>query len=150
VVGADTKFQPVYVEDVARAAEAAVTRADVAGVYELGGPDVETFRALMGQMLAVVRRRRLVLNIPFGIARIVAFFAELGQTLSLGIVKAPITADQVKNLRHDNVVSDGARGLADLGIDPVAMESVLPDYLWRFRPSGQYDAIKESAKNLRA
>ena len=56
----------------------------------------------------------------------------------------------MKNLRHDNVVSEGARGFAELGIEPVAMESVLPDYLWRFRPSGQYDAIKESAKNLRA
>ncbi len=150
VVGADTKFQPVYVEDVARAAEAAVIRDDVTGVYELGGPDVDTFRELMAQMLHVIRRRRLVLNMPFGIARIVAFFAGLGQTLTLGIVQAPITADQVKNLRHDNVVGEGARGFAELGIEPVAMESVLPDYLWRFRPSGQYDAIKESAKNLRA
>ena len=104
----------------------------------------------MAQMLQVIRRRRLVLNVPFGIARIVAALAGLGQTLSLGIVKAPITGDQVKNLRHDNVVSEGARGFAELGIEPVAMESVLPDYLWRFRPSGQYDAIKESAKNLRA
>ncbi len=150
VVGADTKFQPVYVEDVARAAEVALTRTDVAGVYELGGPDVNTFRALMEQMLHVIRRRRMVLNMPFGIARIVAFFAGLVQTLSLGIIKAPITADQVANLRHDNVVSASARGFAELGIEPIAMESVLPDYLWRFRPSGQYDAIKESARNLRA
>ena len=73
----------------------------------------------------------------------------LGEIASLGIVKAPITADQVINLRVDNVVSDGAKGFADLGIEPTAMEAVLPDYLWRFRPSGQYAAIKDSAKNMR-
>ena len=61
----------------------------------------------------------------------------------------PVTRDQVANLAVDNVVSDGAKGFADLGITPTAMMAVLPDYLWRFRPSGQYDAIKESAKNLR-
>jgi hypothetical protein len=69
--------------------------------------------------------------------------------LSLGLVRGPITADQVKNLRIDNVVSDGAQSFEALGITPTAMEAVLPDYLWRFRPSGQYDAIKESAKNLK-
>jgi hypothetical protein len=69
--------------------------------------------------------------------------------LSLGLVRGPITADQVKNLRIDNVVSDGAQGFEVLGITPTAMEAILPDYLWRFRPSGQFDAIKESAKNLR-
>ena len=150
VVGADTLFQPVYVEDVARAAEAALTRDVTPGVYELGGPDVRSFRALMTIMLDVIRRRRSVLNIPFFAANIMAFGLELGQTLSLGLVRAQITRDQVRNLRRDNIVSEGAMGLADLGIVPVAMESVLPDYLWRFRPSGQYDAIKESAKNLRA
>ena len=56
---------------------------------------------------------------------------------------------QVKNLRRDNIVSDGARGFAELGITPQALEAILPEYLWRFRPSGQYDAIKESAQNLR-
>ncbi len=60
-----------------------------------------------------------------------------------------LTRDQVRSLRHDNVVSEDAKGLADLGIKPVALEAVLPDYLWRYRPSGQYDAIKDSAKNLR-
>jgi hypothetical protein len=64
-------------------------------------------------------------------------------------VRGPVTADQVKNLAVDNVVEDGAQGFAALGITPTAMESILPDYLYRFRPSGQYDAIKESAKNLK-
>ena len=150
VVGADTLFQPVYVEDVARAAEAALTRDVTPGVYELGGPDVRSFRQLMTTMLDVIRRRRAVLNIPFFAANIIAFGLEAVQVLSLGLVRAQITRDQVRNLRRDNVVSADAMGFADLGIVPVAMESILPDYLWRFRPSGQYDAIKESAKNLRA
>ncbi len=148
VVGADTKFQPVYVDDVAAAAVMAVT-SKVQGVYELGGPDVRTFRALMSEMLTIVRRRRLILNIPFGIAKLMAFGFKIAQTLSLGIIQAPVTYDQVKGLMVDNVVADGARGFADLGIRPTAMGAVLPDYLYRYRPSGQYDAIKESAKNLR-
>ncbi|WP_458792027.1 complex I NDUFA9 subunit family protein [Yoonia sp. MH D7] len=148
VIGADTKFQPVYVDDVAAAAVMAVT-GNAHGVYELGGPDVRTFRALMTDMLAIVRRRRLVLNIPFGLAKVMAFGFRIAQTLSLGIIKAPITGDQIMGLAVDNVVSDGARGFADLGIRPTAMGAVLPDYLYRYRPTGQYDAIKESAKNLR-
>lgn len=150
VVGADTRFQPVYVDDVAKAAVMGATGEAKPGIYELGGPEVASFRKLMQQMLSVIRRRRLIVNIPFGIASGMAWVMELIQTASLGIVPAQITKDQVKSLRSDNVVGDGASGFADLGISPVAVESVLPDYLWRFRPAGQYEAIKESAKNLRA
>lgn len=149
VVGADTKFQPVWVDDVAQAAVKAIVGEVASGTYELGGPAVATFRELMGTMLTVIHRRRLVLNVPFGIANLIATFGGIGQALSLGIVKAPITKDQVKNLRVDNVVSEGAQGFEALGIVPTNMEAVLPDYLWRFRPSGQYDAIKDSAKNLK-
>ncbi len=149
IVGADTKFQPVWVDDVAQAAVVAATGRAAAGIYELGGPDVATFRDLMAQMLRVIDRRRLVINLPFGIAKIVAGVLGAVQSLSLGIVKAPVTTDQVKNLSKDNVVSAQARGFADLGIVPTDLEAVLPDYLWRFRPSGQYDAIKKSAKNLK-
>ena len=74
---------------------------------------------------------------------------RVAEVVSLGIVKAPITKDQIANLRVDNVVADDARGFGVFGIKPAAMEAILPDYLWRFRPSGQYAAIKESAKNLR-
>ncbi len=150
VVGANTKFQAVYVDDVAKAAEMGVTGEAVPGIYELGGPDVNTFRELMQQMLGVIRRRRLILNIPFWKAGILAGLMEFVQTISLGLIPPQLTRDQVKSLRLDNVVSDGAKGFADLGIDPVATEAVLPDYLWRFRPAGQYEAIKESADNLRA
>lgn len=149
VVGADTRFQPVYVDDVAQAAEVALTRQVEPGAYELGGPEVANFRSLMQTMLKVVHRRRAIVNIPFFFARIMGFMFDMMNILSLGLIPAQITRDQVRNLAHDNVVSEGAMGFAELGITPVAMEAVLPDYLWRFRPSGQYDAIKNSAKNLR-
>ena len=149
VVGAETKFQPVYVDDVAAAAVMGV-QGKASGIYELGGPDVHTFRELMGEMLKIVRRRRLVLNIPFWAAKLMAFGFRVGRTLSLGLVRGPMTKDQVINLAIDNVVSEDAQGFDALGMTPTAMEVILPDYLWRFRPSGQYDAIKESAKNLKA
>lgn len=149
VIGADTRFQPVYVEDVAQAAVQGVTGAAAPGVYELGGPEVATFRELMQHMLEVVHRRRLILNVPFFMASLMGLGFDMLQKLSLGILhNHMITRDQVKNLRNDNVVSEGVRGFADLGIAPTSFRSVLPDYLWRFRPSGQYDAIKDSAKNL--
>lgn len=149
VVGAETKFQPVYVDDVAKAAVEGVEGRAAPGIYELGGPDVNSFRELMQQMLGVIRRRRLIINIPFVLAGPMAMLIEWAHMLSLGIVPRMITRDQVTSLREDNVVSEGARGFAELGITPVSLEAVLPDYLWRFRPSGQYSAIKESAKNLR-
>ncbi len=149
VVGAETKFQPVYVDDVAQAAVKGVL-GEASGTYELGGPDVATFRELMGEMLTVINRRRLVLNMPFWVARIIAGLLDFGSMLTGGLISNTIlTGDQVKSLRHDNVVAEGARGLADLGIAPTPIHAVLPDYLWRFRPSGQYEAIKASAKNLR-
>lgn len=149
VVGAETRFQPVYVDDVAKAACLAITGKAKPGVYELGGPDVATFRELMQHMLDVIRRRRLILNIPFFAARIMGGVFDFASTVSGGLIPAMVTRDQVKNLRTDNVVADGAKGFADLGIKPVALEAVLHDYLWRFRPSGQYSQIKESARNLR-
>lgn len=149
-IGAETKFQPVYVDDVAAAAVKGVL-GEAHGIYELGGPEVSTFRELLEMMLGVIQRRRLILNIPFPIARVMAFGFDVLEMVTLGLVKNPAaTRDQVKNLRVDNVVAEGAKGLADLGINPTAMEAVLPEYLWRFRPSGQYAAIKNSALNLRA
>ncbi|HEV8036016.1 complex I NDUFA9 subunit family protein [Yoonia sp.] len=150
VIGAETKFQPVYVDDVAAAAVKGVLGQAEGGVYELGGPDVHSFRELMQLMLGIIRRRRLIVNTPFWMARIMAAVFGIVRKLSLGLIKGPVTKDQVINLGVDNVVSMDAKGFAALGLQPTAMEAVLPDYLWRFRPSGQYDAIKESAKNLKA
>lgn len=150
IVGGDTKFQPVFVDDVAAAAEAVLTGAAPAGVYELGGPEVKTLKGLVQNMLGVIQRRRLVLNMPFFVGRIMGFGFDMMQTFSLGLIPNSIlTRDQVRLLRHDNVVSEGARGLADLGISPTPYEAVTPDYLWRFRPSGEFASIKESAKKLR-
>jgi NADH dehydrogenase len=150
VVGAGTRFQPVHVDDVAQAAVKGVLGEAKPGVYELGGPDVATFRALMGQMLGVIHRRRLILNMPFWVARIMATLLDAAQGVTLGLFHNSIlTRDQVTGLRRDTVVGEGARGFAALGITPVTMEAVLPDYLWPFRPSGQYDAIKASARNLK-
>ncbi|EPX77538.1 complex I NDUFA9 subunit family protein [Litoreibacter arenae] len=149
VVGADTKFQPVYVDDVAQAATKAVLGEAKPGIYELGGPEVATFRDLMQTMLDMVRRRRLIVNIPFFIAGIMGSAFDLVNKISFGLINGPLTRDQVRNLKRDNVVAEDAMTFADLGIRRTALEAIIPDYLWRFRPSGQYDAIKESARNLR-
>lgn len=150
VVGANTRFQPVHVDDVAQAAVMAVNGGAAPGVYELGGPEVDTFRGLMARMLKVIQRRRAVVNIPFLVARIMGFAFDMVQAVTLGLIEnRMITRDQVRNLARDNVVSPTARGFAELGITPTAMEAVLPEYLWRYRRSGQYAAIKASAKNIK-
>jgi NADH dehydrogenase len=150
VVGAGTRFQPVYVDDVARAAVKGVLGQAAPGIYELGGPEVATFRDLMSRMLRVIRRRRLIINVPFWIATAMAGIFDGLQTITMGLFhNGLLTRDQVRNLRRDNVVSEGRKTFADLGIDPVAMESVLDEYLWPYRPSGQYAGIKESADRLR-
>ncbi len=151
IVGADTLFQPVYVDDVAAAAQAALLGQAKAGLYELGGPDVKTFRDWMRQMLGIIHRRRLILNIPFFFAGIMATGFDVMQAMTLGLIKNwMITRDQVKSLRVNNVADPALGGFAQLGIKPTSADAVLPEYLWRFRPSGQYDAIKNSAKNLKA
>ena len=149
VPGTETRFQPVFVDDVAAAAAMGVEGTAPAGIYELGGPEVKTFRALLEDMLAVIERRRLILGLPFGLAKFMAWWFDLWQKLSGGLIKAPLTVDQVKSLADDNVVAEGAKGFEDLGIDTTAMAAVLPGYLYRFRVSGQYAAIKSSAKNLK-
>lgn len=148
VIGAETRFQPVYVDDVARAAVIGVSTGK-SGRYSLGGPDIESFRELMQRMLGVVRRRRLIINIPFWMGHVMGFSFDLLNKISLGLIKGPVTRDQVRNLAIDNLVPEDQPGFEELGIEPVSMDAVLPSYLWRFRPSGQYDAIKESARNLR-
>lgn len=150
VFGGASRFQPVYVEDVAAAAVLGATGAAAPGIYELGGPDVKTFADLVRDTLGVVNRRRLVLPLPNLIGRIIALVGDVTQAVTLGLVENKLlTGDQLKNLARDNVVSEGAKTLADLGITPASYAAVLPDYLWPYRPSGQFDAIKASAKNLR-
>ncbi|WP_170481224.1 complex I NDUFA9 subunit family protein [Ruegeria arenilitoris] len=150
LVGAETRFQPVYVDDVAWAAVKGVLGEADAGVYELGGPEVKTFRALMQQMLDVIHRRRVVVGMPFWAARIMAGVLDIVKFVSFQLFPNNIlTRDQVRNLRRDNIISNNAKGFDDLGIEPAALDSILPEYLWKYRPSGQYDDIQNSAKNMR-
>ena len=151
LIGADTRFQPVFVDDVAKAAEAALVGSVRKGIYELGGPEIKNFRELMIVMLKIIKRRRLIINTPRLIAKLMAFSLSTLQMLTLGLFKnSIITSDQIENLGVDNIVSEKAKGFETLNIDPLDMGSILPEYLWRYRPSGQYDAIKDSAKNLRS
>ena len=149
LVGADTRFQPVFVDDVAAAAVKGVT-GEASGVYELGGPDVGTLRDFVDEMLEVIYRKRIVINLPFWVAHLMALGCDLTQSILMGLIENKVlTRDQVKLLKEDNVVSEGAQTLEDLGIKPTNAASILPNYLWRYRPTGQYDAIKDSAKNLK-
>lgn len=137
--GGQTEFQPVYVDDVADAIVEVLTRGDGAGeTYELGGPGVYTFKELMQIMLDEIQRGRLLAPIPFPIAKLIGFFGEA--TGHLPFVDPVLTRDQVRLLKHDNVVSnDGSvKTLSDLSIEPTALESILPDYMVRFRKYGQF------------
>jgi NADH dehydrogenase len=149
VIGGRTRFQPVYVDDVAQAAVMGVLGQAKPGVYELGGPDAASFRDLMVRMLGVIRRRRLVLDIPLWLGRIMGGAFDALSAVTLGLVKGPVTLDQARSLARDNVVTGRTMTFADLGIAPTSMEAILPEYLWRFRPSGQYEVMTESAKRLR-
>lgn len=150
LVGAETKFQPVYVDDVAAAAAMAAAGEAEPGLYELGGPGVHSFRDLIDMMLKETRRRRLVLPVPGFAGRIIASVLGAVETASFGLVpNRQITLDQIALLGADNVVSPGARGFGAFGLAPVSVESVIGEYLWAYRPAGQFEAITESAGRLK-
>ncbi|HWK15747.1 MAG TPA: complex I NDUFA9 subunit family protein [Rhizobiaceae bacterium] len=133
--GGHTRFQPVYVADVAEAIARAVDGEVAGGIYELGGPEALTFRECMERMLATIDRKRWLVPVPWFIARL--------QGAILGLLPSPLlTSDQVKLLETDNVVSAEAerdgRTLTGLGIRPKSIESILPSYLWTYRPAGQF------------
>ena len=151
MVGGGTRFQPVYADDVAEAAARGATGEAEPGIYELGGPRAYTFRELMALMLKTIHRRRLLVNVPFGMARIMARILGFVETVSFGLIpNRMLTVDQVRQLSRDNVVAEDARGFEALGIQPTSVESVIESYLYSYRPSGQYDRITRSARNLKA
>ncbi|MCY4031193.1 MAG: complex I NDUFA9 subunit family protein [Hyphomicrobiales bacterium] len=134
--GGRTRFQPIFVEDVARAVVIALERNDTNGkTFELGGSEILSFRQLLEKMLKTIERKRIFLPMPFFIAAIMARCTEW-------IPYAPLTADQLRMLRIDNIVSDEAiaqhRDCKALGIDPYPLQAVLPSYLARFRPAGEF------------
>lgn len=137
LVGADTRMQPVYVGDVAQAvAKAVAGEAQPGRIYELGGPEVLTFREIVELILRVIERKRMLLPLPFGLAKMQASILQFAP----GPLK--LTPDQVVLLRGDNVVSDEAKKngltLEGLGITPDSLEAIAPQYLWRFRATGQF------------
>ncbi|GJE18102.1 complex I NDUFA9 subunit family protein [Methylobacterium marchantiae] len=145
LAGAGTRFQPVFVGDVAEAVARAVDgQAEAGRVYELGGPEVETLDALVRYMLKTTMRRRLVVDLPKPLAMLQARVIETIDTLSLGLLpdSLKLTRDQVTLLQTDNVVSEAAkaegRTLDGLGILPSAMAAIVPGYLWTFRKAGQF------------
>ncbi|MGH7122574.1 MAG: complex I NDUFA9 subunit family protein [Acetobacteraceae bacterium] len=130
VICGQTRMQPVYVADVADAVMAALGQAGAAGLtYELGGPQVFTFREILQYVLRETDRQRPLIPVPAVLARLQALVAER-------LPGKPLTRDQLLLLAHDNIVSAGAPGLADLGITPTPVELVVPQYLRRFRPGG--------------
>ncbi|MGF6229710.1 uncharacterized protein YbjT (DUF2867 family) [Inquilinus ginsengisoli] len=130
--GGTTKFQPVYVQDVAAAVVACLEQDGAAGqTYELGGPRVYSFRELMELTLKQTGRKKRLVSLSWGMA---AFEAKLFSLLP----KPPLTPDQVLQLKIDNVVAPGAKTLADLGIQPTPAELILPSYLDRYRPGGRF------------
>jgi len=133
--GGHTRFQPVFVGDVAAAIVAALSSEGARGkTYELGGPMTYSFRELLEIICRETGRKRLLLPLPFGLAMFKSFFLQL-------MPKPLLTPDQVRLLRNDNVVSPTALTLADLGITPNSVEAEVPNYLWRFRAKGEYADI---------
>lgn len=139
LVGGDTKFQPVYVGDVAEAIARSVDGNVEGGkIYELGGPQVLSFRQCMEEMLVTIGRKRLLLPVPFPIASL------MGSVLGI-LPGRMLTRDQVTMLKSDNVVGDDAakegRTLPGIGIQPKSTDAILPSYLWRYRPAGQFTKL---------
>ena len=135
--GGGTRFQPVFVGDVAAAIAAAVADPAAAGrTYELGGPDVFTLRELMRMTLDQIQRERLLLPLPWPVA---GLLGKLGDLASVLPVAPPITSDQVEQLKRDNVADRALPGLAALGVSaPTRVEAVIPTYLYRYRRGGQF------------
>ena len=138
MVGADTRFQPVYAGDVGAAvAEVMKPAREAEGrTYELGGPGVYTMRELMEIMLHDIQRRRALLPVPMAVAGLIGALGDLQAKLLP--FPPPLTSDQVKLLGRDNVVDPAMPGLGELGVEATAVEAVLPTYLWRFRSGGQF------------
>jgi uncharacterized protein YbjT (DUF2867 family) len=131
--GGKTKFQPVFVGDVADAILKCIQDPATRGrLYELGGPGIYSFKELLELMLRETHRKRLLVPVPFAIGMLQATFLQL-------LPNPLLTRDQVRLLKTDSVVSPGALTLRDLGIEPDSLEAILPSYLWRFRREGQFD-----------
>lgn len=149
VGGGETRFQPVFVGDVAEAVARAVDGDLAAGrIYELGGPEVRTFRELIAYVCEVTGRKRLLAPLPWPLANLQAGALEIADKLTFGLLPDAIkmTRDQVTLLKSNNVVSEVAkaegRTLEGMGITPTSIEAIVPGYLWRYRKSGQFESAR--------
>jgi uncharacterized protein YbjT (DUF2867 family) len=134
--GGDTRFQPVYVGDVAEAVARTLADPSTAGrTYELGGPEILTLRQILELVNAETRRERGLVPLPWPVASAVGLLSE---PLSWVGLAPPLTRDQVTMMKTDNVVASGAAGLSDLGIAATGLEAIAPTYLWRYRDGGQF------------
>ena len=142
MLGTTASSQRLPPDVAAAVVEAVEGRAKPGGIYELGGPEVRTFKEILEFVLATIDRKRMLVPLPFALAEVQAWFLQF-------LPKPPLTPDQVELLKSDNVVSEAAkrdgRTLEGLGITPVAMEAVAPTYLWRFRKTGQFDLKRNAA-----
>lgn len=128
--GGKTKFQPVYVQDVVAAIMHCLATKNTGGnIYELGGPHVYSFKELLQITMRETHRDRAFMPLPMGLAKFKAFFLQY-------LPKPPLTPDQVEALKSDNIVDKKALGFKDLGLEPVALEVIVPDYLVQYRPGG--------------
>tara|TARA_B100000586_G_scaffold226705_1_gene174578 strand:+ start:267 stop:1205 length:939 start_codon:yes stop_codon:yes gene_type:complete len=130
--GGKTKFAPIYCVDVGKAiAKALELKNKETKIYELGGPKNYSFRELMEILLNLIKKKRLFINIPFNIAKFQSYFLQM-------LPNPVLTVDQVELLKYDNIVSGNHPALKDLGIEGKTIESVLPEYIYRFRTYGQF------------
>lgn len=135
MIGAETKFQPVFVGDLGAAIAAAAVEPAAAGqTYEIGGPTTYSFRELMEIVKRETGRKSVLLPVPSAIAGVIGMVGDI----QARILPPLITSDQVEMLRHDNVPADGAPGLSELGVTPTTVESMVSTYLYRYRKGGQY------------
>lgn len=143
--GGKTRFQPVYVEDVATAVAQSVTTGSSGLTYELGGPRTYSFKELMEILLEAIDKRRVLVPLPWFVSSLMGLAGDVSGALPF--VKPFLTRDQVKNLKVDNIVADDALGFADLGIRPETVEAIVPTYLARYRKYGEFHEKRQPAED---
>jgi NADH dehydrogenase len=146
IVGGNTKFQPVYVDDIAKLVEKILkieksTYEKNISIYELGSPDIMSFHSLMLKMLTFIYRKKLIVNLPFRFAKLICPTIFILHKLSFNKIPLLITEDSIKQLKNDNIVSKKFLGFEDFGIKPKSMDLILPSYLKHYRPRGDFSDL---------
>ena len=146
IVGGNTKFQPVYVDDIAKVIEKILKNEknrnnDNCSIYELGGPDIMSFHSLMVKMLAFIYRKRLIINLPFWLAKLMCPLVFIVNKLSFNKIPLLITEDSIRQLQNDNIVAKKFPGLDEFGIKPKSIDLILPSYLKHYRPKGNFSDL---------